>query len=394
MTGTVAERFTLGVVLQDSRTYRSAAAVVSADDFTDGRFGAIFAGIGRMLSSGEHVDVMSVERKFPDWQIRGLAPAELHLMVGEVPLSYEVTEYAQKVRDDAVRRKLQRVARQALEDVSDPATTPPDAVARAIAGLEGVRDSAASTEFIAKKLAEILAGEDDDYDWVIEGLLERKDRLIMTGGEGMGKTTFVRQLAICAAAGLHPFHFNRIPPVRVLVVDAENTEKQWRRQAGPIARMARDRGSVDPGESVRLFCTTRLNITKDAHLGEIHRLIDMHKPDVLFIGPLYKMVPKAITNDDDAAPLLVALDSLRARNIALVMEAHAGKGLAGDGDRDLRPRGSAALVGWPEFGMGINPGEVLDTFELKRWRGAREERAWPKLMTRGKGDQFPWQQAH
>jgi hypothetical protein len=367
MTGTVAERFTLGVVMQDSRTYRSASAVVSADDFTDGRFGAIFAGIGRMLSSGEHVDVMSVERKFPDWQIRGLAPAELHMMVGEVPLSYEVTEYAQKVRDDAVRRKLQRVARQALEDVS---------------------------EFIAKKLAEILAGEDDDYDWVIEGLLERKDRLIMTGGEGMGKTTFVRQLAICAAAGLHPFHFNRIPPVRVLVVDAENTEKQWRRQAGPIARMARDRGSVDPGESVRLFCTTRLNITKDAHLGEIHRLIDMHKPDVLFIGPLYKMVPKAITNDDDAAPLLVALDSLRARNIALVMEAHAGKGLGGDGDRDLRPRGSAALVGWPEFGMGINPGEVPDTFELKRWRGAREERAWPRLMTRGKDGQFPWQQAH
>jgi replicative DNA helicase len=391
VTGTTAERFTLGAVMQDSRTYRLTAGVLSADDFTDGRLGAIFAGIGRMLSSGEHVDAMAVERKFPDWQIRGIEPAELYVMTSEVPFTHAVVEYAQQVRDEAVNRKLSRVARQVMEDVADPATTPPDAVARAIAGLEGVRDSAASGEFIAKKLADILAGVDMDYDWVIEGLLERKDRLIMTGGEGMGKTTFVRQLAILAAAGIHPFDFHQIPPVNVLVVDVENTEKQWRRQAGWMARKARDLGSVDPAETIHLFCSTRLNITKDAHLGEIHRLVDIHKPDVLFIGPLYKMVPKAITNDDDAAPLIVALDSLRERNIALVMEAHAGKGIGGDGERDLRPRGSAALVGWPEFGMGINTTEFEGVFELKKWRGAREERDWPKHMARG-GD-WPWTKA-
>jgi hypothetical protein len=53
------------------------------------------------------------------------------------------------------------------------------------------------------------AGDDDPEDWVIPGLLAREDRLILTGAEGLGKMMLLRQIAVCAAAGLDPFTTSR-----------------------------------------------------------------------------------------------------------------------------------------------------------------------------------------
>jgi len=239
----------------------------------------------------------------------------------------------------------------------------------------------------AKPLSEILDG-DDAYDWIIPGLIERQDRAVFTGGEGAGKTTLMRQMAVLSAAGIHPFTFQPIKPVNVLVVDAENTERQWRRAVRWTSARAAEIGAVDPRHSLHITAGKRIDVTRGSHLGEIHRLVDLHKPDVLFIGPLYKLVPKAITNDDDAAPLLVALDSLRERGLALIMEAHAGKANGSDGERNLAPRGSAALMGWPEFGLGLRHTEDPKLVDVIRWRGDRDERDWPTRMYKG-GD-WPW----
>jgi replicative DNA helicase len=249
--------------------------------------------------------------------------------------------------------------------------------------------SSVGTHMTAKTLGDVLAGS-DEYDWLIPNLLERMDRVVITGGEGAGKTTFVRQLGVLAAAGLHPTLFTPIDPIRVLAVDAENTEKQWRRGTRSLALKARLAGKTDPAQNLHLSCQSRIDITTDRDLGSIHRLIDEHSPDLVLIGPLYRLIPRAITSDDDAAPLLAALDTIRARGIALVMEAHAGHATAKDGNRDLRPRGSSALMGWPEFGFGI----ALDASvtpplgQIVRWRGDRDERAWPTTMQRGGA--WPW----
>jgi len=389
MTGSPAERAVLGSILMDSKVYRFAAEVVSADDFEDQRLGAIFAGMGRLLSTGAPVTAVTVGNHFPEWQIRGIDPTEVWTWTDDVPYAQAVTEFGVAVRDAAIRRGLRSVGQSIMANATNPGFASPDAVSSAITELERLRSSAATSMFVARKLADILDGS-DEYDWIIPDLLERKDRLILTGGEGAGKTTFVRQLAILAAAGIHPTTFQKIKPVRVLVVDAENTERQWRRAVRVMVRDAAQQGSVDPAQTVHVMASHRIDITKEQHLGEIHRLVDLHKPDVLFIGPLYKLVPKAINNDDDAAPLIVALDSLRERDIALVMEAHAGKGTGGDGERDLRPRGSSALLGWPEFGMGLR---VTDDpsgnqVQLMRWRGDRDVRDFPKFMRRG--HLWPW----
>ncbi len=50
----------------------------------------------------------------------------------------------------------------------------------------------------------VIGVDDAEADWVIPALLRRGDRLLITAGEGDGKSVLCAQIAVCAAAGLHP----------------------------------------------------------------------------------------------------------------------------------------------------------------------------------------------
>jgi hypothetical protein len=245
-----------------------------------------------------------------------------------------------------------------------------------------------------KTLGEII-GTEPTYDWLVPGLFERRDRLIVTGSEGAGKSWLMRQLVICMAAGIHPFNMSEpIAPLRVLVIDAENTEQQWSRGARYVTGISEQYGTGKPRTNVLVSAGVRMDLTTSQDVNQVHRLIDKHKPDVLYIGPLYKLTPKAINTDDDAAPLIVALDGFRDRGLLLVMEAHAGHAKGAGGERDLRPRGSSALLGWPEFGFGlalIDGDESMATFTP--WRGGREIRDWPMRLRKGLAGEMPWMPA-
>lgn len=396
MIGSEAEQAVIGSVLLDSRSHRFAAEVMAAEDFSVLQFEQLWSGITKMLALGEPVDAITVGPKLAEWGIRGVTPVDLHTLAGYVPSSARIGRYADIVHEDAVRRAIRVAGQHALQGAESSEFVPGEILARTIAEFQSIQAGTTSDELHAKTLREVLSGV-DEYDWVIDGLLERRDRLVLTGAEGAGKSTFVRQLAISSASGIHPTTFAQIKPVRVLVVDAENSEKQWRRAARWMTELGGRGGSADPATAVHLVCAPRLDLTRDAHLGQVHRLVDQYTPDVLFIGPLYRLTPRAITNDDDASPLLAALDTLRDRGLALVMEAHAGHALGFGGERDLRPRGSAALMGWPEFGYGIradrntaDPDPQYEQYNFIPWRGDRDKRDWPQRLRRGAKGEWPW----
>jgi replicative DNA helicase len=116
-------------------------------------------------------------------------------------------------------------------------------------------------------------------------------------------------------------------------------------------------------------------------------------PDIVMLGPLYRLAPRALQTDDEAAPVIAALNLIRARGSAIILEAHAGHAQGPGGRRDLRPRGSSALMGWPEFGYGLRwaddeTARQERTVEMVSWRGDRDEREWPEKLTAG--GTWPW----
>lgn len=383
MIGTEAERALIGSVLLDPTTLPLLDGIVTAKDFTDGHMESLWAGMQSMRASREVIDVITVGNKLGVWGVKLITPADLHSWVTETPHAAGARDYGQAVKDAAMRRRIRLVANVMLSKSED--VPPAELIASAVNDLRATNENAKQLQ--ARRLGDILA-ESVEYDWVLPHLLERRDRILITGSEGAGKSTLVRQIAICAAAGLDPFQYTPITPVKVLVIDAENSEAQWRRAAKGIVQRAKQLGSHDPSD-IPLACVPRLDLTRDHDLAQVHRLVDDYAPDIVVIGPLYRLIPRAIMSDDDASPLLANLDTIRDRGIALIIEAHAGHVTNRDGERDLRPRGSSALMGWPEFGLGLRLSKANGNYELVRWRGDRDKRYWPDNLERG-GD-FPWQ---
>jgi replicative DNA helicase len=297
-----------------------------------------------------------------------------------------VSAYAETVRQWAVRRRLDDLASRVRQLALDPSHDPYLLTSTAVTRFTELRDTGLGTEVQSRLLADLLAEVDEPYDWVINGLMERRDRLVLTGQEGLGKSFLARQVGIFAAAGLHPFTLERIDPVRVQILDYENSWKQIKRGSRRLYDFA-DRHGTDLRRNIHVASLKRIDITRDRDLSMIHREVDVAQPDVIVVGPLYRLTGRAIQTDDEAAPVLAALDTLRDRGCSLIIEAHAGHGRENGeggrpGERDLRPRGSSALLGWPEFGYGMRRIGETNKVRLVPWRGDREERGWPQFLRR------------
>lgn len=277
-------------------------------------------------------------------------------------------------------------------------------VEQARTGLDGLEQSAAQVE-PPMSLQALMDEQAPEHDWLVPNLLERMDRLIVTGYEGTGKSFLLAQFALTIAAGLHPFAGVLINPVglRVLVLDCENSKWQIKRRYESVVgriNLSREQLGVTPVDwSKHLRFVLRpegVDLADGREFSRIEAAIATTAPDLVLAGPLYRM-HKANINDEQAARELVdALDRLRIKyRFTLVCEAHVGHVGETSGGRKLRPTGSSLFLRWPEFGFGIRgfgdaaSEEHPSTVELVAWRGARDERNWPHLLKHSQKE-LPW----
>lgn len=229
----------------------------------------------------------------------------------------------------------------------------------------------------------------DSYDWLIPGLLERRERVIVVAAEGVGKTMLARQVAIATSWGVQPFTFQRMPAIRTLTVDLENPEKIIRRSTRSIMKEAQSMGYSLKGRAHLVIKPDGLNLLAANDRLLLENYMDEVEPELLILGPLYKSFIDPGTKTSEAVVIEVVkyLDTLRTvYNCALWLEHHAplGESLT---NRVLRPFGSAVWSRWPEFGISLQPdptsmGEYV--YDVKHFRGERDERHWPVKMKRGK----------
>lgn len=392
-----AEQSVLGAMLLSPNAIEKALAALTAADFYRAAHADIFTACADLHRRAQAVDPVTVRAHLGDDP--AAAAPYLFQLIETCPAVSAVTHYAAIVRTHATRRRLitagHRITQWAREGDDTTGT-----VERSLRELEHVRDTGETDDITTQTIDEFLSVPDQAHDWIVPGLLERGDRLILTGQEGAGKTTLFRQLGITIAAGIHPFTGADITPRKVLMIDCENSHTQTRRKLRPMAERARRLGRpINPANLWLDIHPEGLDLALDRDVSWLLRRAAVIQPDVVMLGPLYRMVPRALNTDDDVAPILATFNLIRARGACVLVEAHAGHAKADGGRRDLRPRGSSALLGWPEFGYGIR---FSDDTEAKRgrlvdlvpWRGDRDERQWPEMLAGQSNsehaDAWPW----
>lgn len=354
----------------------------------------IITGLDREGQSTDVIRVLQecvrkdVVRQFGD---RGLT--YLHDLVKWAPV--DVWYHVNRVRESAHLREAVLLHTRMLQRLSQPD-------ADVVTALQEAQDEIYALQLVSRAgidlglsdFADFMAEPDPDVEFVIPNMLARREKVIFTGGEGLGKSTLCRQIALCVAAGLDPFTRDYTEPKRVLWLDAENPAERNRRKMRPIYDLVLDQGRSIQRGMLQLQHLRSFDLMSSRDVSHLVRVVSEARPDLIYIGPLYKIVSQSLDKDEQAVPILRVLDGIcDISEAALMMEAHAGHGKGTGGKREWRPRGSSALLGWPDFGFGLSMSEddqvgVDRLVDVNHWRGAREERAWPAQMCSDK--RWPW----
>lgn len=388
-----AQATVLGNIMNDPSVAGDVFSRVKIEDF-DGKYRSMAEAIHGLRLSMSKIDVLSVTDEMNRRGTLGLAggAAEVHVVHGH--WFGDVNYSAQVIARTARLRKMEKIglrlsARTGASD-ADPYTLAKYAVEQG----QGIIDAVeAEGDITTPSLGEFLDVEEQPYDWVIPGLLERQDRLVLTGNEGLGKSVLQRQLAVCAASGIHPLAHTRERPMRVLYIDCENGPTKLRRALRPLARLGTTHG-VAPQNNMWLEAIPEgLDLTREEDEMWLVSRVSALQPDLLIVGPLYRLHAKNPNDEEVARKVTQVLDRCRiAANCAIITEAHAGHGGSGLDARPVRPAGSSLWLRWPEFGYGLRAAPDYDpssrVVEFVPWRGDREERNWPASLRQG--GEWPW----
>lgn len=377
------ERDVLGMCLNNRDDRITALGLLTVDDFHDPELGSFFAAMSRVHGRGERADAANVALEL------GGKRAELLALQASSPAS-GIGRRVEVVADLGARRRLIGFAQSLDAQARDTDIDLSDTLREVERAPELVR---LAVDVPAPIDALTLASEPDEYDWLVPNLIERGDRLILTAGEGVGKSTALRSWGVMLAAGIHPFKRYNIRRLRVLLVDLENSRRQVARALRGLLAQAGE--SYEGGLGIECWMSG-IDVRDPRGFRMLDMACELHRPDVVIIGPLYKAFRvkgrESKTDETAAEEAAFAFDRLRERHgCALLIEAHSPHGEAGD-RAGLRPYGASLWLRWPEFGIAMKRLPGARAVELKHWRGARDRgRDWPEQMF--EGSRWPWEAA-
>lgn len=392
-----AEEALVGAMLLSPTAIRSVAdSGLGADDFYRPAHGHIFHAVMTLYTAGTSVDPVTVADELRRHDLLDAAggEAELVLAMNRTPASSSAPHYARIIAEMAALRRIMALA----SEIGKTAQAIPSDVP---AFVEDTRERVARLQVVTHRVPPVMwdvtdfvkaVPVDTDREWLIEPFLERRERMLIVAAAGIGKSVFMRQVAIASACGVNPFLLEEMKPLRTLTVDLENPDGILRRSLARMDRLARQRPLFDQHRAALWHEPTGINLRSPAGLDAFDQALAWSQPDLVAIGPLYKLFRKEPRESDEEAALdvLARLDDLRGRyGFAVVIEHHAPHGT------ELRPFGSSVLQRWPEFGPALSIPQKADDGDRSRlewgeWRGPREIRPWPRTILHGGPMQWPW----
>lgn len=392
---TAAEESLLGAMLLGQAAVDVAVELLDPEDFYTPKHGVIFAAMVALAERGEPGDAVSVAAELRDRGDDGqISTADLVTLQTGAPVVSNAARYARIIVEQSRRRRMAELASELMNDA-----------------LSGGKDAAELADLVKVRLEMLDVHAADEMPhglttieqfldrpaeahapWVIDGLIKVGWRVMMVADEGAGKTVLMRQLAMCASAGIHPLTYEEVEPVTSLIVDLENPDESIDLTCAPLAAQMADRAGAryDAQRAWLWHRPQGIDLRSRQGRGQLERVLREVNPDLVCIGPLYKMYRQVAREDEALAAVETqnVLDDMRIRHsFGLIIEAHAPHGESGK--RRLRVAGTARWQAWPELGLGMDPvKDKPDHYRVSRWRGDRLPNRWPETLFRS--SPLPW----
>lgn len=365
-----AEAECLGSAVDDKYVRERLVNIVTADDFYKPLHRTVFEGLLGASLDGEPADMTLLAARC------GVDRKTLFALRSFGSITSWVAK-AKRVADLGARRRAAGELDKARAAILDPSKD----LVECLTAVGQVPDRVAP-RLEPVEVSDIidLKEEEERSGWAVPGVMRRRERLILTGQEGAGKSALGRWVAMAVAAGRAPFSIETpIPSLPTLVIDMENESYD----VGDAARRVKDVLGYQGGCKA-LSRTQGIDLTRPRDVRWLSSVVEAERPALVVIGPLYKMYRGAEgrgKHSEEAAEIVSAnLDEIRvAYDCALWIEAHAAKGEGGNRDGGV-VRGSGLWWGWPNFARWLERNKSDESLiKLHAWR-----------FDRHRGRAFPW----
>jgi replicative DNA helicase len=381
------------ILLHGSKIMGELRSMITPADFFNMRVSHTFQAMESLHDKGFEINTVTVAEQLRssnhEWDT---ALIDLIEWMAGTPTLQNFVDYASIVIEYSIKRKVTQLAAEItdftagdfdLDEVLDLAESRLENLERPI--VDGFTTISAQ-DLISEPAPELL--------WLVPELFTIDSRCIIVAPEGAGKSVLMRQIATAIAMGIHPFRRSATSAHRVLFVDLENPRHVVQDSFSKcFAFMAENENQFNKSTLDLLLKPEGLDLRSRRDLAMLESVLQRHRPEVVFIGPLYKLARRKAreTDEEMARDLQDILDDLRTRySFALIMEHHAPQ--AQGGVRDLRPYGSSYWLRWPDLGVsfGIDP-QDQNRRVMGRWRGHRHTSKWPKSFRVGTAsEKRPW----
>ena len=198
---------------------------------------------------------------------------------------------------------------------------------------------------------------------VIEGVLHKGSKMIISGSSKAGKTLSLLHLGLAAANG-STWLGHRTATSKVIYLDFELKKRIAARR---IAEMVNANSHYDPKNQNFMYCSLRGQSRTLEDL--VHHIEDLedHRPDLVIVDPFYKLATGADENDAGAIGEIVnRMEKFSERlDCSFVYAHHFSKGNKSDTDHIDRASGSGVFARDPDAILTLTPHEEEDHLVLE-----------------------------
>lgn len=317
------EQAMIGAVLIDPSILPELTKMISPSDFHDRRHVVLWEACSSMCAEGLAVDYLTIASRLQTMgklQEAGGDPYLTHL-ISVVPTSLHANEYATKVKEYSIRRKMVRDAQEQVRRAMDPKTPVP---------LDD--NNYLQKRFAIRTAADALKPQAPP-EWVVEKLVSRGSVSIFFGDPGAKKTYSLLSMAVCVAVS-KPWAGKDVKQCKILFVDEEVGERWLSLRLAEVLRGASAEEDI-PFEYIS-FAGFKLDNPNDVKLLET--LIIERGIGLVIFDALADVMTGDENSKQDVQPVFNALRTLAEKTNAAIIVIHHSNKLGGY-------RGSSVIKG-------------------------------------------------